>query len=135
MDYWRLHPGLGVGIREGFHEVTCELKFEIEGQHLPSAHYFSPSPPLRGSRSTVKTGLDARLRHRRGRGHWRHHQPLSGHGHRWWPPGPWLPSQHLPGRSDSEYELVLRDTIQPGNRDYVMKYKSYMEKMEIDSPF
>lgn len=31
MDNWGLHPGLGVGNREGFHEVTFELKFEIEG--------------------------------------------------------------------------------------------------------
>lgn len=135
MDNWRLHPVLGGGIREGFHEVTFELKFEIEWQHLPSGHSFSPSPPPRGSRSKIKTGLDARLRHRRGRGHWKHHQSLSGHGHRRWPPGSWLPSQHFPRCSDSEYELVLRDTIQAGNRDYVMKYKSYLDKMKIDSPF
>lgn len=58
-----LEPGLGGGIKEGFHEeVTFELEFEAEGPHVPKTPFSLPlllPPEGPGQRSRLASMLDS----------------------------------------------------------------------------
>lgn len=119
-DDWRLHAGLGGGIREGFQEeVTYELKFEAAGQHLPRTH---TSLPLEGpgQRSRLASMLDSDTEAEGDIGGTIN--PSVAMAIAGGPLAPGSRSSISQGPASVSTGLVSRDTLQPCNGSSVMRF-------------
>lgn len=102
--------------------MTFELKFEMDGQHLPKA--VSPPPLLPegpGQRSRLASMLDSDTEEGDIGGTINPSVAMAIAG------GPLAPGSRASisqGPATVSTGLVLRDTIQPGNRNYVTRFKS-----------